>query len=188
MSRDYVLNIMSRDRVGIIAGMTEAILGLGGNIGALSQTVMEGYFTVIVTVHFDADTDRDALTAAVRSKGTPGELEVTAKERVLHPGAVVPGGSDQFVLTIVGPDQKGIIHKITAFLSGRDINIEDLWATAGEGRFMLTAKLAVPAHCDIENLSLDIGSLWPEHDMRVTLQHENIFLATNNVDFRHHVE
>jgi predicted amino acid-binding ACT domain protein len=103
----------------------------------------------------------------------------------MAPSPAAPRGSDAFVLTITGPDQKGIIRKITSFLAARSVNIADLWATASGGQFMLTAQLEVPPDCELQSLSLDIESLWPGHGMRVTIQHENIFLATNNVDFRH---
>jgi len=185
MARDFVVSVMARDRVGIVAGLTEAVVELGGNIGALSQTVLEGHFTIIVTVRLEDETDMNVLIDAIRAKGAAGELQVTATEK--RPGAMRPivAGAERFVLILTGPDQKGIIRSISSFLAGRDINIEDLYAYTEGERFMLTAELGVPPTQELERLLVDLEGLWPETDMRLSIQHENIFLATNHVDFRH---
>ncbi|MGD2173833.1 MAG: ACT domain-containing protein [Candidatus Brocadiaceae bacterium] len=184
MARDFVLTVMSLDRVGIVADMTAAITRLAGNIDAISQTVMQGYFTIIVTVHFDEEVNPDALARAVRESGSPGELEVSVKERTVMQPKPVVRDAERFILTITGPDRKGIIHRITTFLASRNVNLEDLYAySEGEG-FVLIAQLQVPTGMPIERLQMDVEGLWSPGEMRVSLQHENVFLATNHVDFR----
>jgi len=184
MARDYVLTVMSLDRVGIVAGMTDAILGLGGNIDAISQTVMRGHFTIIVTVHFDHDVPKEALRDAVAESGAEGELEVSVKDRrVLEPKPLVADG-DRFVLTIMGPDRKGIIKRITSYLASRNVNIDDLYAYVEGDRFVLIGELLIPGSVDIEDVKMDIEGILGKMEMSVTLQHENIFIATNQVDFR----
>lgn len=183
MARDYVLTVMSLDRVGIVAGVTDAILELGGNIDAISQTVLRGYFTIILTVEFDEEVASDDLKKAVRGSGAPGELEVSVKERtVREPQPVVPEG-DRFVLTIMGPDQKGIVKRITSYLAGRNINIDDLYAYGEGDRFVLIGQLLVPEGDDVENLKMDLESIIGGLDVSINLQHENVFIATNQVDF-----
>jgi len=183
MARDYVLTVMSLDRVGIVAGVTEAILELGGNIDAISQTVLRGYFTIIITLRFDEEVSEDELKKAVRARGAAGELEVSVKERtVKEPEPVVPEG-DRFVLTITGPDQKGIVKRITAYLAGRNTNIDDLYAYGEGDRFVLIGQLLVPEGEDVENLKMDIEGMIGGRDVSINLQHENVFIATNQIDF-----
>ena len=184
MPKDYVITVMSVDRVGIISGLSEAILDLGGSINDLSQTVVRGYFTVIVTARFDQELSADAVADAVQSKGKAGELGVLVKERNFSAAAPVVKDAERFVLTVTGPDRKGIIHRISSHLATRSINIEDLYATAEGGSFLLIAQIQVPLGRDIERLQMDVHDLWPQGDVRVSLQHENIFLATSHVDFR----
>ncbi len=184
MPRDFVLTVMSLDRVGIVADVAGAVAELGGNIDAISQTVMRGYFTIIITVHFDESVDAGQLAGAVRGSGSPGELEVSVKERaVLEPPPVVAGG-ERFILTLSGPDRRGIIHRICRYLASRNINIDDLYAHCEGAGFMLIAQLQVPADLEVERLQMDVESLWPDEQMRASLQHENVFLATNDVAFR----
>jgi glycine cleavage system transcriptional repressor len=185
MVKRYVLSVMARDRVGIVSDLTGAVAVLGGNIDAISQTVMRGYFTIIVAVDFSDDVAADELAQAVRAAGATGELEVSVKERQPPPPRPIVEGGQGFVLTIFGPDRKGVIRRVTDYLASRNVNIEDLYAYVEGGVFRLVAELRVPEGLEVERLQMDVGSLWPEGDIRVTLQHENVFLATNDVGFRH---
>ncbi len=186
MPQDYVISVMSVDRVGIIAGLSEAILDLGGNIDALSQTVMRGYFTVIVTAHFEEDVTKDGIAGAVREKGESGELGVLVKKR--DPSVSeqpVVDDADRFILTMEGPDQKGIVRSITSYLASRNINIEDLYAAIEGENYLLIAQLELPPELEIERVQLDIEDLCPGPDVELSLQHEDVFLATNEVEFSH---
>lgn len=186
MPRDYVISVMSVDRVGIIAGLSEAILEFDGNVDALSQTVMRGYFTVIVTAHFESDVGREEIARAVRDKGETGELGVLVKERQLSASEQpVVSDADRFILTMEGPDQKGIVRGITRYLASRSINIEDLYAAIEGDNFLLIAQLELPGKLEIERLQMDIENIWPGPDVQLSLQHEDIFLATNEVEFSH---
>ena len=183
MARDYVLTVMSRDRVGIVAGVTEAILELGGNIDAISQTVLRGYFTIIITLQFDEDVPHQKLKQTVQDKGAPGELEVSVKERTVKDPEPVVAEGERFVLTITGPDQKGIVKRITAYLAGRNINIDDLYAYGEGDHFVLIGQLLMPEGEDVENLKMDLESMIGGKDVSINLQHENVFIATNQIDF-----
>jgi len=184
MPKDFVINVMSVDRVGIISSVSEAVLELDGNIEDLSQTVLRGYFTIIITAHFARDVEPARLAAAISDRGASGELGVLIKQRDRQGARPVVADAERFILTITGPDRKGIIHRISSYLSSRNINIEDLYATADKESFLLIAQLQVPPGADMERLQMDVQDLWPEFDVRVSLQHENIFLATSHVDFR----
>lgn len=186
MPRDFVVTVTSVDRVGIVSGLSDAILELGGNIDALSQTVMRGYFTLIATVEFDEDRTCDAVADAVRAKGRSGELGVLVKVRDSSIGGdPVVETADRFILTMKGPDAKGIVRSITSYLASRNINIEDLYAAIEEGAFLLIAQLEVPAGLETERLQMDVQELWPGPDVQISLQHEDVFLATNKVEFSH---
>ena len=124
------------------------------------------------------------LAAAVRARGAAGELEVSVQpRRTLEPVPVV-GEAQRFILTVSGADRKGVIHRISSYLASRNINVEDLYAYREGERFVLLAQVQVPPDQELERLQMDVSSLWACGDMHVTFQHENIFLATNSVNFR----
>lgn len=183
MPTEFVLTVMSLDRVGIVAGMAGAIAELGGNIEAISQTVLQGYFTIIVTVRFEQELAAEELARAVRQSGARGELEVSVKPREVSEPRPVVNDAQRLILTISGPDRKGIIQRVCSYLATRGINVEDLYAYSEGKGFLLIAQLQAPPDLEVERVQIDVQSLWEEGLMRVSLQHENIFLATNQVDF-----
>lgn len=44
----YVISLLVADRIGILRELTTAVTDLGANIEGISQTVVQGYFTVIM--------------------------------------------------------------------------------------------------------------------------------------------
>ncbi len=187
MKSNYVITVTSLDRVGIIAAVSEAVSRLEGSIDALSQTVMSGYFTLILTVHFEERIDTDALKRGVKSRGKPGELDVIIRKRGPDINAKPEGaGTEKFILTLTGTDKKGVVRRVSSYLAGQNINIEDLYARVDDGRFLMIAELQVPATGLIAQMQSELGDLWRDENMSVSLQHENIFLATNQVDFSPH--
>lgn len=181
---EYVITVMARDRVGIVAGMVKAIAKQGGDVNAMSQTVMRGYFTIIVTASFGAAPDVAALRRAVEATGEPGELSVGVKE--WEPGAEaepVVQDSGVFVLSIIGRQRAGVLPALAGFLASRNINIIDLQSHVDDGQLVFISRVMVGRGMDIGQLQIDLETLFKKSGMSVRFQHENIFIATNRVDF-----
>ena len=68
----YVLNVMSDDHPGIVAAVSKAVESLGGNIDACSQTVLGGYFTLIMICSVPEAIDSEALAQRVLEAGSAG--------------------------------------------------------------------------------------------------------------------
>jgi glycine cleavage system transcriptional repressor len=173
---------MADDRPGIIAAVSGVIVSLQGNIDACSQTVLGGYFTQILVVSFPDPVEPDALAGKVRAS-QPGKdgLQVVALPFSAPPrrGAMTP--ADTFVITAFGKDKPGIIHRFSQYLAGKDINIVDLyWDRKGED-FVLISQVEIPARWDLHMLQADLEEIGREQGFHVRLQHENIFVATNQL-------
>jgi predicted amino acid-binding ACT domain protein len=175
---------MSRDRVGIVAGVTRAILDLRGNVEALSQTVLRGYFTFILTVRFPEPRGIDEVRGAVEGSGAAGELSVSVKVREDAAAKASAVDGDQFVITIMGKDRPGVIARISSYLSSRSINIVDLYAYTEGDNFVMVSQVLIPRAMDVRQLQIDLESLPLGSDLLIRLQHEDIFVATNEIDFR----
>ncbi len=176
----YVLNVMSDDHPGIVAAVTEAVESLGGNIDACSQTVLGGYFTLIMIVSFPEPIEPEKLTAQVRAApANGGDYQVMVRRTVS--AAPMRETSDRFVITAFGKDQPGIVRRFSQYLAGKDINIVDLYGDLRGEEFVLIGQLEVPAHWDIRMLQADLEQMGSELGFTVKLQHENVFVATNQL-------
>ncbi|RUL85529.1 glycine cleavage system protein R [Tautonia sociabilis] len=174
----YIVTVTAADRVGIIHAVTGAISEQGGTIKELSQTVLRGYFTIILAVEFDGPRDPKGLREAVHTRGERFDLNVAVipdEGRHVDP---VPGG-ERFILTVLGQDRPGTIHRIAGSLARRGVNIVDLHARTEGPRFSLVMEAYLPPELGPAELRGELEQFGAELGMEVYLQHENIFLATN---------
>jgi glycine cleavage system transcriptional repressor len=180
MAIDYIVSVMARDRVGIVADVSRALTGLGGNITDLSQTVLRGYFTLIISVETPDAVSADQMQDAAAQAGGPGEFSVGVRPYE-HVETSVPSKTERFVLTTRGLDKPGIIARVTSYLAGQRINVEDFFAHVVAGDLLMILHVAVPSEMNIHQVQEDIESVGKEFGLTVHLQHENIFRVTNEV-------
>jgi glycine cleavage system transcriptional repressor len=175
----YIVTVTAADRVGIVQSVTGSIHDLGGNILELSQTVMWGYFTIIVAVEFDGPQDPDSLVRAVAEGGQAFDLTVAVREASdADREPPVPNG-ERFILTVLGDDHPGNVHGISGCLARLGVNIVDLHARVEGARFSLVMEAFLPhdlapgvVRAELERFGRDLG-------LESFVQHENIFTATS---------
>lgn len=75
-----IVTVIGRDRVGIIADVSQMLASVGVNVLDISQTVLQEYFTMIMLVDASACTVPFAeLTSALRERGAELGLEIRAQ-------------------------------------------------------------------------------------------------------------
>ncbi|HPS53247.1 MAG TPA: ACT domain-containing protein [Phycisphaerae bacterium] len=176
----YVLDVMSNDHPGIVAAVSDEISSRNGNIDAVSQTVLQGYFSLIIIVSFPAAISAEELSAAIEAHNE--SFQVMA--RPYQAEKSVTEAADTFVITAFGEDCEGIVHKFSHYLAGKDVNIIDLYGDHNGSEFVLIGQVQVPRRWDINHLQADLEEMGRESGYTVKLQHENIFVATNQLRFK----
>ena len=178
----YVLAVLSDDHPGIVAAVGNAVGGLKGNIDACSQTVVRGYFTLIMVVSFPTPIDPEVLAGAVHEAHPGGsDLQVVAREFVPTKFESTPRDVERFVITCSGQDRPGVVLGFSRYLAGKDINIVDLYGERKGDTFVLISQVEVPTRWDIGALQADLEEMGHQLEFTVHLQHENIFVATNQL-------
>lgn len=178
----YVLNVMSDDHPGIVAAVSNAVEDLDGNIDSCSQTVLGGYFTLIMIVSLPESIEAEALADRIRgAESLGGEYQVVARKGLVGQKQPLTGPTERFVITAFGTDQPGIVRRFSQYLAGKDINIVDLYGDRKEGEFVLIGQLELSQQWDVRMLQADLEQMGQELGFTVKLQHENIFVATNQL-------
>ncbi len=176
----YVISVLVSDHVGIMRGITAAITDLQGDIEGISQTVVQGYFTVVLVAAFDAPVATATLRERIATAFRDGEASVTVRDFVLQPAA--SSGGARYILTLMGRESPGILKQLTAYLADKRINIED-WFFRIDGETVThIGEITVPPRLDIGQLQDDLRALLEPRDLRVHCRHENLFRATNEVN------
>ncbi len=177
----FVLTVMSDDHPGIVAAVSDAIETLGGNIDSCSQTVLGGYFTLIMIVSVPEPIDPERLARGVRgteSRGGDYQVLVCPARAV---DSAVQEPTERFVVSAFGEDQPGIVRRFSQYLAGKDVNIVDLYGDRNGSQFVLIGQVEVPARWDVGMMQADLEQIGQELGFTVKLQHENVFVATNHL-------
>ncbi len=127
----YVISVLASDRVGIVKHITSAITDRGGDIYGMSQTVVHGYFTVILAARFETPLSADDIRDAILAKFETGESSVVVRPIEAHDAVAQPNAeeTERYILTLSGKDSPGILKTVTGYLADNKINIEDYYFT-----------------------------------------------------------
>lgn len=179
----YVLSVMSSDHPGIVAGVGTAVQELGGNILSCSQTVLGGYFTFITIIELPGEYRSEELAQRIQQSeglGSGYQIMVSPYEPKSELERNRPQ-SEIFVITAFGKDRPGIVKEFSRFLAGHDINIIDLYGEQRAEDFILIGQLIIPPTVNVSSLQDDLKEMGAEFGFAVKLQHNNIFVATNQL-------
>lgn len=178
-NKEYIITLLSKDKPGIISDVSNTIKDFNGNISDISQTVLKGYFTIIVFASFESNIIESDLVDAISNIGN-GEYHVN----------LVPYSSEslldtknyqKYILAIRCNEQQGIISEITNYLFKKNINIEDFYAYIHENTPLMIAQISVPTDSVADSIRKDIEEIGRKWNLVVNLSHENIYIATNTI-------
>ncbi len=85
LSSSAIVTAVGKNRGGVLAEITAAIAGIGGNVHDVSQKVVEGYFHMILTVELPPEGSFDQLKSCLECLGNPDDFAVRVmNERVFR--------------------------------------------------------------------------------------------------------
>ncbi len=147
------VTVLGSDRPGIVADVTSALAGLGGNLEDSTMTLLRGHFAMVVlvrTAHRAAEV-KDALAGLTAG----GDLVVDARTLPEREVRAVPGAA--YTLHVHGADRTGIVAQITRVLADQGGNIVDLGTRLGHGLYVLTAELTLPEGVALPELEAQLA-------------------------------
>lgn len=177
----FVVSVLVSDRVGVLRDITTAVSDMGANIDGISQTVVEGYFTVILTATFKKPQQPNAIARAIEENFRRDEASVVVRPYNRPSPELHTVDGETYVLTLSGRDRPGILKTVTTFLASRGINVEDWYVEFRGAHVTHMGEVTVPAALDIQQVKDELRRAVAPLKLDSDLQHENIFRATNEV-------
>ena len=159
MSIPLVMTVISPDRTGLVETIARVVAEHGGNWLESRMCRLGGEFAGIVRVEIPAE-KKTALLAALQKIQVNG-LQILVRA---DPAAAAISGK-QTKLEIVGSDRPGIVREITAALARAGVNVEEFFSEvvsapmSGETLFKASARLQLPAQCDLAALKIDLEKI-----------------------------
>jgi glycine cleavage system regulatory protein len=139
-----ILSVVGSDRPGLTQALAGAVLTAGGNWLESHLSRLGGLYVGSVLVDLD-EANVERLRAAVHAVDAQG-LEV----RIAPAASGSTAAGDALRFGLVGQDRPGIVHQVTAVLSGLGVNIEafdtrlSAEAYSGAPLFHMDALLRLP--------------------------------------------
>jgi len=165
-----ILSVVGSDRPGLTQALAGAVLSAGGNWLESHLSRLGGLYVGSVLVELEGDSV-DALRAAVAEVDAQG-LEVRIAAAIEAPGDV----GDTVLFGLVGQDRPGIVHQVTAVLSGLHANIEALDTSisvephSGAPLFHMDAHLRLPPSLPAEKVQAALEAISAEIMVDISLR------------------
>jgi glycine cleavage system transcriptional repressor len=175
--RIMVISVMAEDRPGIVAEVSESISALGGNLADLRESVLCGYFTMILMAGFPPAVTPDKIGSSLAGV-TGAEVSVMP-----HEGDVTDAGyaGEAYVLSAVGLDRVGLVAQVSRFCCDRGVNILDL-ATHVEGdQYTMMLLIDLSGVPSVQAFKQELSELGAASGLNLALRHNDIFRATNEI-------
>lgn len=159
MQVPLVMTIISPDRTGLVEAVARAVAEHGGNWLESRMCRLGGEFAGLLRVEVPAE-KKAALAAALQKLQTNG-LQIIVRDDTAVSGPV----GKQTKLEIIGADRPGIVHEITSALARAGVNVEEFSSEvssapmSGETLFKASARLQLPAQCDLAALKRDLEKI-----------------------------
>jgi glycine cleavage system transcriptional repressor len=181
----FVISITSHDRIGIIYEVSKAISELGGNIADVRQSVLCGYFTMILLASFPPNVTQRSIERKLAEADSHSESAIEAVVKKADENAITFGTSapeNAYVLTATGHDRVGFVALMTSFCVQHNINILDLSTTTSDGAYVMILVIDLNHCASISDVRLDLQKFSQENNIKAVLQHYDIFRALHEIN------
>jgi glycine cleavage system transcriptional repressor len=121
---EFAVTAIGRDRPGIVAALSDALLDVAGNIEDSQMSILRGHFAVMLLVSVPGDVGPEELSH--RLDRVREELELEAVSVSPIDDLVASAAQPSHVITVYGADHPGIVHAVSAALAERGVNIDGL--------------------------------------------------------------
>lgn len=177
-----VISIMSKDRPGIVSDVSNAIFELNGDIADLNQTVLAGYFTMILATQIEESVTKEDILAAISHIQSETSLEVSVKE--VHSDFIeqINPLNEAYVITVQGKNKTGIVSHVSKLCAQHQANILDLDTVLKDGVYSMIIQADMKhSSSSIDALKAELTHYASDADLTIMIQHNDIFRATNEV-------
>jgi glycine cleavage system transcriptional repressor len=162
MRKQFVITLTASNRVGILAAVATALAELGGELREVKQTLLDRYFTMILSADFPEHRDADVIVDHLRGMCERFDIQITLNEPdQLELTSAPESETTRYRLTLTGRDQPGLLGQIAARIARDGIDIVEMHAgRIDDGiSFEIKMQLELPVADDVTSLTEDLEEL-----------------------------
>ena len=183
--KKIILTVIGPDKPGIIASVSDILFKHGCNIENISQTILQSEFAGICVVSIPETLTIDVLQKAMSDALDPLNLHVHISHLGEESSSSANIGTEPFIISTCGPDQKGLVAHVSKIIADFGVNISYLKAVFEGGsnpdRNIMIFEVDIPLNVDLTAFSNALKQKAGTLNLDLTVQHKNIFDAVNRI-------
>jgi glycine cleavage system transcriptional repressor len=173
----FAVTIISRDRPGIVADVSEVLFRLGCNIEDSSCTMLGGDFAMILVVSHQKPFAKARLVDEFKLLHERTGLQIHIRTLTEEEICPVEDEGELCLVSVYGADRPGIVYRVTRALADRKVNITDLntklIGTLEEPVYVMMLEAILPDGLEIEDLAMLLETLGKELDVEIGVRSIN---------------
>jgi glycine cleavage system transcriptional repressor len=170
----FLLSAFGKDRPGMVAGVTEVLYALGGNIEDASMTRLGGEFAMMFVTGVPAGVTLSGLQRKLSALEKKVGLELSAKPITPQLAKGAKRAEPRYLISVYGTDRPGIVFQLTQSLAKRKVSITDLHTKVldrgGSSIYVMLLEVQVPPVIDLDDLRAELDRLRTELGVEISLQ------------------
>jgi len=180
-----IITVLAKDRPGIIAQVSSDLFDLECNLENVNQMILQNQFAGFFIVEAPEGVGPEQVQQSLARKANGNGLSIYV--RLLDENSLVPQdvNGDIFLITTIGPDQKGLVARFSSIIASFNANIVNLKAVFKGGidpnDNVMSYQVAITRDVDSPALFAALREKAAELELDIRIQHKNIFDAINKI-------
>lgn len=184
MKKQIVISVLSMDRPGIIADVANVIFDLNGDLADMSQSVLDGFFSMIIIATFHKDVSATDIQKRLENIESSTELYCIVKEnseKALSSTSSVPLKNDVYVVTAQGKNRTGLVAALGNFCRERNINILGYQTKLVGNQYSMMLDISLPELLSPDHVHIQLLDTAGKLGLKVVMQHKRLFETVNEI-------
>jgi glycine cleavage system transcriptional repressor len=170
----FLITAFGKDRPGMVAGITEVVCSLKGNLADASMTRLGGEFAMMLICDFPKKLPAARIASAFRPLEKKLKFQVIARPIAPALARTTQGSAAQFLISVYGTDRAGLVYEVAAALAKRKLSITDLNTKvlrhAAKPVYVLLLEVTAPPSLDVDELREELDRLRQSLGVEITFQ------------------
>lgn len=177
----YVVSVIGEDQVGLVSEVTQFLFRKGLNIIDIEQTVIHSQFTMVLLIQpLQPRFQPDRLRAHLSRLAKRRTMSITMTPLHEFKGLRLAEEKRPYVLTLLGPDQVGVVAAFSSTLAKHHCNIERIKMIA-RGEFLAMEMWVDLREANFTLLREALSKVAKKVGMDVIAQPEHVFKKRKKV-------
>ncbi len=182
---NLIITVLGKDRPGIISRISTILYEIHCNLENVNQMILQnqfaGFFFIEAPAQLSLETVQQTFIEKTRDSGLTIHV-TTLKKNGSVAEDVMP---EIFLITTIGPDQKGLVARFSSIIAGFNANIVNLKAVFKGGSDpnanVMSYQVCISPEVDASSMFKALREKANELNLDIRIQHKNIFDAINKI-------